>query len=295
MKKDLRFSERVGAVQVRRVLQHESMDATLRTGLWNLLWDQFFRSESGFIDAESLLYGFSQSLWLHHREPLDESPNLSHELGSHVKHFVSTAEWHAVYDFLEWLVDFSLRYRPGSDHDRLLSNLNQILEENMSSYRVVGTRCVAITSEVEIQAVESALIRHNPAGTPDAASQHIARGLELLASRPPDSRNSIKESISAVEFLCRALVGADSKDPLGAALSKVYDGSLHPALRKGLSNLYGFASDESGIRHALTDDGAVTSPSEAKLMLIICSAIVNFISESLAGRSVSSAPSDHGA
>jgi hypothetical protein len=42
---------------------------------------------------------------------------------------------------------------------------------------------------------------------------------------------------------------------LGPALSKLEKSvRVHPALRKGFGSLYGFTSDEKGIRHALLDE-----------------------------------------
>jgi len=66
--------------------------------------------------------------------------------------------------------------------------------------------------------------------------KHIDTALGFLCDRKsPDYRNSIKESISAVESLCMTLTG-DSKSTLGDALKKL-DLKLHPALQKGFSSL----------------------------------------------------------
>ncbi len=55
-------------------------------------------------------------------------------------------------------------------------------------------------------------------------------------------------------------------------------GRLHPALKAAFSQLYGYTSDEEGIRHALLDESRVGFP-EAKFMLVACSAFVSFASE----------------
>src|SRR5690606_3743666 len=83
---------------------------------------------------------------------------------------------------------------------------------------------------------------------------HLQRALEMLASREaPDYRNSVKESISAVESLVSLTLGTE-KGTLGQLLKKLEDEiGLHPAIKTGFSNLYGYASDEGGIRHALLE------------------------------------------
>ncbi len=51
---------------------------------------------------------------------------------------------------------------------------------------------------------------------------------------------------------------------------------LHGAFKAGLSSLYGYTSDAAGIRHAILEESKLTF-SDAKFMLVICSAFVNFL------------------
>ena len=98
----------------------------------------------------------------------------------------------------------------------------------------------------------------------------------MLSDRTnPDYRNSIKESISAVESLCRTVSGND-KATLSAALKILKDKGLHPALESAFQSLYGYTSDANGIRHALLEKSNLTS-TEARFMLIICSAFTNYV------------------
>ena len=56
---------------------------------------------------------------------------------------------------------------------------------------------------------------------------------------------------------------------------------LHPALRAAFGNLYGYTSDEGGIRHALMES-KVVSFDDAKFFLVVCSAFVNFVETKIA-------------
>jgi hypothetical protein len=88
---------------------------------------------------------------------------------------------------------------------------------------------------------------------------------------------SIRESIHAVEAVARVLEpGAET---LGPALSKLEKSArIHSALRKGFSNLYGFTSDENGIRHALLDEPvAQVDETDALYMLGSCAAFVSYL------------------
>jgi hypothetical protein len=101
--------------------------------------------------------------------------------------------------------------------------------------------------------------------------------LELLSDRTtPDYRNSIKESISAVESLVARTLKAE-KGTLGQLIKRLEDEiGLHPALKTAFNSLYGYTSDESGIRHALTEGDKVDFH-DAKFMLVVCAAFVNFV------------------
>jgi hypothetical protein len=94
--------------------------------------------------------------------------------------------------------------------------------------------------------------------------------------KSPDFRNSIKESISAVETLVKIATESD-KGTLGELIKKL---GVHGALEKAFSNLYGYTSDEGGIRHSLMDE---PNPAfdDAKFMLVVCSAFVNFVQSKL--------------
>ena len=92
----------------------------------------------------------------------------------------------------------------------------------------------------------------------------------------PDYRNSIKESISAVESLV-ALETNSEKGTLGQLLKLLEDQiQLHPALKNAFSNLYGYTSDANGIRHALLDVATLRFE-DAKFFLVVCTAFITFV------------------
>ena len=51
---------------------------------------------------------------------------------------------------------------------------------------------------------------------------------------------------------------------------------FHPAFKEALVKLYGWTSDESGIRHAIRDAENVER-ADAQFMLVACSAFVNYL------------------
>lgn len=181
------------------------------------------------------------------------------------------AEWYEVYDLLEFL---SLIDSNGLNIS-FDENCNRALKKELSAFRVIKGKIVQITSEEEIIEIEQAINDTNPW---KSVNTHLVTALELLADRKkPNYRNSIKESISAVEAICKIITGNESAT-LGESLTVIEKKhALHGALKKAFSSLYGFTSDSSGIRHALLENDVAVGFEEAKFMLVSCSAFINFL------------------
>lgn len=155
-----------------------------------------------------------------------------------------------------------------------IANLNPMLERENSAYRIVGNEFIDVISKDEIEEVEHALDSRHA-----AVKIHLERAVSLLSDRKaPDYRNSIKESVSAVESMVK-IVSGDSGATLGGGLKKLKDiAPLHPALEKAFLAIYGYTSDSGGIRHALLEESKIER-AEARFMLIACSAFINFVSD----------------
>ena len=109
------------------------------------------------------------------------------------------------------------------------------------------------------------------------AREHLSSALRLLSDRDqPDYRNSIKESISSVESAAAALTGSKKPELKDALRLLETKGRLHPALRGTFERLYGWTSDESGVRHALMEESSLDF-SDAYFMLVACSAFVYYL------------------
>jgi hypothetical protein len=181
-------------------------------------------------------------------------------------------EWHDVYDLLEFIAEiFPIAFE---DRPRFLSFCNSMLERELSAYRFVGMTLTPVTSQEEMDAIGAALSVPDPF---KSSRVHIERALALLSDREvPDYRNSVKESISAVEATCR-IITQDGKATLGDALTELERKQvLHPALKKSFSSLYGYTNDAEGIRHALLEEARLGFD-DAKFMLVCCSAFVSFL------------------
>lgn len=269
------FSQRKGIVPVAEIIQTDSMNDALRNSIWNTL-DVVLWSSKNFMYpqyGEPLMQSFSQSLWFHHfKKPADTRDGYVTDILKQIRDYFFGCKWNEVYDFVEFVV----RDRKES-HPRLAEFLNFILERELSGYRIISEAVVDITGKHEVEMLDEALRDTRFAGV----AGHLQCALERLADRDhPDYRNSIKESISAVESMAR-VVGGNPKATLGEAL-KVLEksGKLHPALKDGFGKLYGYTSDEQGIRHAMLDEPNLTA-ADAKFFLLSCTSFVNYLKAQL--------------
>ena len=269
------FSERRGIKPVSEIIQIDSMNEALRNSLWNsldvALWstDNFLYSQHGQPHIEHL----SRSLWFHYfKKPIDSRPDRTSKILAAIREYFFSCQWNEVYDVLEFIVSERKRSTP-----RLAEFLNAILERELSGYRFVAGHLADVTSQEEIAMIEEAARDSRFAGV----SAHIDRALELYADREnPDYRNSIKESISAVESIARVVSGSQ-KATLGDALKTIEKtGQLHPALKEGFLKLYGYTSNEQGIRHAMLDEPNLTA-ADARYFLVSCSSFVNYLKAQL--------------
>ncbi|WP_235664194.1 hypothetical protein, partial [Pseudomonas amygdali] len=146
--------------------------------------------------------------------------------------------------------------------------------------RFVNGMIAPISSEVEIQEIERAL---HEGDKYSGVKGHLQAALGFLTGAAPNYRNSIKESISAVETLCRHLTH-DPKATLGVALKNVDNKhKLEPTIKVAFEKLYGYTNDANGIRHSSMEDAPNITSADARYMLISCSAFVNFVIDTLRG------------
>ncbi len=280
----MRFSQRKGLVPVKKKIQKESMDSDLRTGLWNALLISLINPISyGHHPFNTpirlrLRSEFSKQLWTQFfKRPLDTLddhwPNTTEE----IRAWFFDAEWYLVYDFLEFVAEHFPSPLLELNKNHFIQSCNSCMERELSAYRFIGNEIGEITSEGEIAAIENALKDTSPLS---GVNEHLRSALEKLTDRKnPDYRNSIKEAISAVEALA-CLITKDPKATLTKAIKRLRSQGLqlHPLLENSWIKLYGYTSDEGGIRHKLLNASKIQSR-DAKYMLVTCSAFVSYLLE----------------
>ena len=272
------FSQRQGLKPVIKDLQVKEMDLELRNRLWNLLnihyWKNYKHKTSNYVhgsNLEALLNAYWHSFF---KWPIDEIPSNFYTALSVLKDEFYKFQWNQVFDFIEFTIKVSDYEFAQLFATLFVLDCNKILEEENSAYRIIDNQLVEITSVAELESIEEALNNSIPF---PGVNTHLSSAIQHLSNREhPDYRNSIKESISAVEAICQIITG-DKSATLGKALNILErQMNLHGALKAGFSSLYGYTSDAEGIRHALLDEPTLTFV-DAKYMLVTCTAFINYI------------------
>ena len=270
------FSQRMW-IESQTLLQKDNMTEKLKNKIWDTLlnilewlcehgsWDLNYSIDYS-ID-NNFIIDFSNQFWL----KWDTVPR---EEGK-FKQFLWTkifSSWNSIYDYIELL----FRWQDIIDFNKTvkLNEINRILKEENSAYRVSQNGLVLpISNEEELESIHEA--NTNPYAP---VNEHIQKAISLFKKEPADYANSIKESISAVEALCQIIID-DKKATLGKAIKKLKEKGviIPPALEEAFNKLYGYTSNEGGIRHALSEGDTPPTFDDAKYMLVSCSAFVNYL------------------
>jgi len=274
------FSQRKGYKQIEKTFQREFIDDELRNRLWSVLhitiWEQWSlpntlgQRKQHSDDVEDIVLQIWYRLF---KNPTDTLPDFKTQYGESayniIRKYFFSCEWYEVYDFIE----FVITYAWDSIKETLTQLINDVLESENAAYRCINNEITEITDKKEIESIETAIMNTN-----EESSLHIKRALELLSDKKnPDYRNSMKESISAVEATCQYITD-DKKATLNDCL-KVLDGysKIHPALNGAFGKLYGYTSNSGGIRHALSSTDENPTFADAKFMLVACTTFCNYL------------------
>lgn len=268
----LPFSQRTGLAPVPPQLDLGQVSDEFRRQVYYFLsleferrsefgWDNhFFREDWKRVTKDLHVLFFKRSI--------NDYENSVYEISKKIQTFVNRSNIGELFDFLEFLV------RHSAPSAELKSDLKGVFISTRSAYRIIDLQVVAIGNTEQAEAFEAAVSSANEVGSEAARSHLLDAGLEL---RNANWANSVRESIHAVEAMARWL--EPTANTLGPALSNLEDkGHLHGALKAAFGSLYGYSSDEAGVRHAkVFSDEAAVDETDALFMLGACSSFVSYL------------------
>ncbi len=268
------FSEREGFVSP-KLLQRDELDEATRNRILNYL-NRYFDALKNIDyhededNSSNLLYFLVDK-----RGQLNQG---DHRNRSHILQIVKDEEWYKIFDLLEDIIAYALRHEIPFYNE----HINEILEEEKVAYRLFPITLgeeksfifTSIVNDAEYSEVKRAANTNIP-----AVDENINKAILLFSDRKnPDYANAVKESVSAVESLCKNLIKNDDKASLSELFKKlsIKNIRVHPSLQSACKKLYGYASDSDNVRHGGSKPSDITEE-EALFMIVTCSAIVNYI------------------
>lgn len=269
----LPFSQRTGLAPIPPQLQLGVASIELRRLLYYYI--------SVEIDRESV-HGYNGAVFrpewkrvamdlhvLFFKHPVDKFPRSAFENKQRVDTFIQRSKIGDLFD----LIEFFVRHQGCSDE--LKRELAGAFERARAAYRIFDNKYIAaIGTEEQAAAFERAIADADAKNATAARKQLIAAGVAL---RNSDWAGSVRESIHAVEAMALRL--APGTDTLGAALKVIEQrGHLHGGLKAAFGSLYGYSSDQEGVRHALVFSGeAQVDEADALFMLGACASFVSYL------------------
>jgi hypothetical protein len=268
--KKLTFAQRVGAEPLPAQLRPDQVSKGLRAALWGEVFMRIAAcAPHGYVNREpwrSILFRkhveFDQGM-------ADDFTQNWQGQQTVLSNLFRAGQYHHVYGCIEFfLMD------EDCPHD-LSGRISNIFEKHQAPYQIIDQQyLMPIASGEQGKLVAHALeaLRKTPMA---ASSAHLKHSIEFL--NKGQWAKSISESIHAVESVARKI--EPSANTLDPALKKLAPKiKMHPALKDAFGKLYGYTSDEQGIRHALIDQPtAAVDRDDAIFMLTACAAFSSYL------------------
>lgn len=268
------FSQRHGLREVPGPPQLEEISPQARNNLWGALWKQLRRTADDFGFSAELggpwlrVFADVHQWWL--GQPLDQYESDLEYWQHQCRTLFLESPYDVCLDFLETLA------RHPACPGEFIKEIEEIFHYQLA-YRIDTTSIPTIipaATKYEGDALARALEDLEGAGLGGAA-KHLRQAGQLVIGQ--DWPGSVRESIHAVESVAKRVAPGDA-DTLGKALAALgRRRGLHGALKRGFGALYGYTSDEDGVRHASMEDESKVTQDEAVYMIGACAAFCSYL------------------
>ena len=278
---NLTFSQAVGIDPLPQPAKLGELPWRARNALWSRTY-HWINESSGVNYYEGMSYGVVGGPWdsmlyefhmLILNKPGDEfNGNLAIQLST-IKTLFLKDPYNRVFDFLQFIMRHE--FVPDGFREFVVNTL----QESMCAYSILEGVWTIVPSAIPEQrkSIERAfcVLKDGPFG---GAHQHLSNSAECINAG--DYSGSVRESIHAVESVARR-IDNNSRKSLAPALESLSKRGLvlHGAFKSGIEKLYGYTSDEDGIRHALSDVTTNVDAADAVFMFGACASFAAFLVE----------------
>ncbi len=272
----LSFSQAQGYEELPGLLELEDLSSGVRTQIWNLLYFFLENSTRDGMHGPYLTGAWEKILRKMHcffdDLALDDWRNGLNWNRTQLREHIEQDSFNRVFDRIQ----FIMRDRNCPLH--FIRDLKRAFEICGLAYTIDSgppPTIFPVTTSVEGIALIESLQTLRQAGLV-ASTSHLQSAAQSIKQQ--DWAGGIRESIHAVESVARKIDPQASRT-LGPALESIErQGTLHATLKKAFSTLYGYTSNQQGIRHALLDRGSPdVGLDEAVFMLGACASFASYL------------------
>lgn len=272
------FSQAEGIEPLPQPLQLGEVSHDLRSKVWRVFED-FMRKDHHWREQNWTEYEWIdgkwkeiiRDIWVNGGEvPHSYSDEWAFNANIISQKIFETA-WNKFFDFIL----FVMRHRQCPEG--LIATIGEAFVDAQAAYEVIepGPIILPRTTPEEGIAVRNVLkaLEHDKLR---GARTHLRLSCDKL--NVGEYAASIRESVHAVEAVARTLDPEASKTlaPALAALERKIQ--IHRALKQAFLNIYGYTSDEEGIRHSLlNEESASVDLTDATFMFGACASFVSYL------------------
>jgi hypothetical protein len=215
---------------------------------------QYPETEIRDVVAKTLGKWFDPGVW-HYQEVWEQ-----------IEPVVYDCEWFRVYDLMEAVNAYFRKTAPKAAQE-FTEQLNDSFVEQGIGWQLLDGQVVRRGDEMFEGTLKTGITVLEEDKKPTAAG-HLRFAISALSSRPKaNTSGAVAHATSAVECVLGEITGQAMT--LGKYLDK-NPSLFHPALKKGLDGIYGYASDE-GARHG--KEGTEPTGEEAEFAVAVCAAV----------------------
>jgi AbiJ-like protein len=272
-RRKITFAQAEGAESLPSQLKPKEISQEFRAQIWNII-HAFMKSCGVGRTSNDILKPwrsilYRRHIFLEHRMSDEFSQNYF-DLVDELKAVFQNGDYIEIFNLLQFLLRDS-ECPPG-----LAKCVSKVLLDTNSAYAMIdGNTFLPIGTEQEAASLEKAISDLHESEFA-GASTHLKKAATSLTNG--DYGDSLRESIHAVESVARK-IDPEAAKSLGPALDTLEKhGNIHPALKSAFKKLYGYTSDEEGIRHSIIEgDAPNVDETDAMFMIGACASFVSYL------------------
>jgi hypothetical protein len=268
-RKKLTFEQAEGLEPLPRQLARTEITRELRAVLWDFIHHELY--QSALANRHSWQFtepwlGTLKYLHVFYQHRTEEFPDHANVKLKEIKSILENGSYSEIYG---WLQAAIRKHRQPA----FATRIGQILNYCRAPYRIIENVVFPIGSDAEAETISRAFTDLGSASFLGVREHLRAAAAELNEG---DFANSVRESIHAVESVAKSL---ESTGDFSKALAKLESSArIHGALKAGFASIYGYTSDNPGVRHALLEkEASEVDEADALFMIGACASFVSYL------------------